>query len=307
MEIKKGIYVKLHGGIGNQFYQYCFAKYIESIFKNSIIILDTDFYSKIEEQKFPRENVFNGFLSDDSILFRNVEDFKINFVSRITKKLIKAKRNNKFITILNLLFGNYIIENIYTLENLKLLRFRRNKNIYFHGYWQDFKFIEYGINNLKIEFNTKFKYNIIAEKVALHIRRGDYLKISHNGKESIVLGLDYYACVIDYFTSLGYFEYEVFSDDLDWCLINLPKLFPNSIFRYDSKKLNDLECLCFMSSHSNIIVANSTYSLWSFYLSSIEKATIPNDWLLSNQSKGYDLVNFEKFQVKNGIAFSALF
>jgi len=304
MEIKKGIYVKLHGGIGNQFYQYCFAKYLEAVYVNHKIVLDTEFYREVEKQKYPRENVFTNVSNLNTVHFEDIGEFKLNMISRIAKKLAKQDKKYKIIYIFNLLFGNYIIENSWYVNNLKFLKFRKTGNLYFNGYWQDYKFINFGINSLKIELKQKFiHYDIIKEKVAIHIRRGDYLKISHNGKDSIVLGIDYYRAAIDYYNNFGFFQFEVFSDDLDWCKLNLSSFFSTSNFNYNSNEFSDLECLYFMSRHTNIIVANSTYSLWAFYLSEIKKATIPTNWININNSLGVNLINSSNFEILNGVSF----
>jgi hypothetical protein len=298
------IYVKLHGGIGNQFYQYCFAKYLESVYVNHQIILDTEFYREIEKQRYPRENVFTYLSNFYTIHFDDIGEFRLNIISRIAKKMAKRDKKYKIINIFNLFFGNYIIENSWYINNLKLLKFRKIGDLYFYGYWQDYKFIKYGIEDLKIKLEQKFPCYIIDKfKVAIHIRRGDYLKISHDGKNSIVLGIDYYKAAFDYYNNFGFYKFEVFSDDLAWCMINLPKLFPNFIFSYDSKKLNDLECLYFMSKHANIIAANSTYSLWAFYLSEIEKISIPSNWLNSYTNVGVNLVNSDYFGSLYGVSF----
>ena len=75
-----------------------------------------------------------------------------------------------------------------------------------------------------------------------------------------MLPLDYYRNAIHYFVDLGYKNFLVFSDDIEWCKLTLNDYFYEGIrFEY-SEGNNELQDLALMSSCEHNIVANSTFS-----------------------------------------------
>lgn len=68
-----------------------------------------------------------------------------------------------------------------------------------------------------------FDYEIKADAVSLHIRRKDYLQLSDH---LTVLPLLYYKNAINYFIERGYFNFKVFSDDIEWCKDYIPAIMP---------------------------------------------------------------------------------
>ncbi|MCX6297102.1 MAG: alpha-1,2-fucosyltransferase, partial [Bacteroidetes bacterium] len=175
------IVVKLMGGIGNQMFQYSFAKQL-SLKQGVDLKLD------ISE--------LNGKLVNEKYSIRDFElnNFNIN-ASVASENEIKAFQKNKFgklmdLVLLYLPFNNkkrYIREPYFRFFKKAL---SVNGNAYLDGYWQTEKYFE-GIRiellkdfTLKTELSEKSKE--IANKVltqqavSIHVRKGDYLSIEEN-------------------------------------------------------------------------------------------------------------------------------
>ena len=96
------------------------------------------------------------------------------------------------------------------------------------------------------------------EYVSIHIRRGDYINLSHihtNLSET-----DYYQKAINYFDSNQ--KFLIYSDDIKWCKEN----FKGQNFTYVEGSETDIQELHGMSTCSSNIIANSSFSWWAAYL-----------------------------------------
>ena len=145
--------------------------------------------------------------------------------------------------------NNYAIYTDFFCENNKM------ENFMLVGYWQTFKYFDSYRNELLDAFNLKYK--MLDGLISIHIRRGDYLNLSH---KLSLMPLEYYKNAISYFYDLGYRNFLVFSDDIKWC----KSVFNNSFYEnvsFDfSKDKSEIEDLSLMSSCEHNIVANSTFS-----------------------------------------------
>ena len=285
--------IKVHGGIGNQLFQLCFWKYI-FLKTDRNVKLDMKFFKDIDKQKYPRENCLDILFPDIENLYFIEKKIQKNLVSRFLLKNKSCKKFNLF-QIINSAIGNVLTDKSFFLtSNFNLLI---GKKIYYDGYWQQFKYLKFGLDEIKKALEIeKPVFNIEDDSIAVHIRRGDYLKISNDGINNIVLELEYYVRALEYFQcKFKKLKCEIFTDDYSWCKLNLNHLFPDIEFSYSGEFLDDLTSLFFMSKHKNIIVANSTYSLWGFYLSNCSIASVPLSWIKSNESNGNYLIDSKKF------------
>jgi len=104
-----------------------------------------------------------------------------------------------------------------------------------------------------------FHWELMEGLVALHIRRGDL--VTHQ-KITPLVKMSYYDRAIKHFTDLGYKNFLVFSDDINWCKQNLkqPVNFSFSTLT-DAKEDLSLQSCC-----EHQIISNSTFSWWSAWL-----------------------------------------
>lgn len=122
-----------------------------------------------------------------------------------------------------------------------------------------------------------------TNKVALHIRRGDYLKAQNFHKN--LWDTDYYQQAIALFPNETFLVFckdnqDPAQDKADrqWCRENLPKL--GIKFEMAPYEQTEVEDLNLMASCKSIIMANSSFSWWAAYLGDHEKVICPKDWFV---------------------------
>lgn len=157
-------------------------------------------------------------------------------------------------------------------------------NHYLYGYWQSEKyFVDYKdeilniLKNCEKENQLLDKYKVLSENaISLHVRRGDYVRVSPNN----VLSLDYY------YNALECIDYKnsyilIFSDDLEWCKENFKK-FEKVLFINE----NNFDSMIMMSLCKNNVIANSSFSWWGAWLNDNENKIVisPNKWFADNRS-----------------------
>lgn len=176
-------------------------------------------------------------------------------------------------------------------------RLDNKDNYYIKGYFQDEKYFKHIRSTLLKEFVPPEKIKISRElknalndneSVSLHIRRGDYVKLK------LSLNRLYYMKAIEYIKKIYNNPiFVVFSDDLKWVRENIDT---NSrvVYANEDGKLKDYEELFIMSRCKSNIISNSTFSWWAAWLNTYEKKIviapkkwmkpqeniIPNDWIV---------------------------
>ena len=175
-------------------------------------------------------------------------------------------------------------------------------NVSLHGYFQTEKYFKHIEDEIKQDFTFKNEIALICKHrmstmltpIALHIRRGDYLKNSayHNN-----LGLDYYAEALDKFDKSR--TVIIFSDDPQWC--KEQELFSEDRFLVAEGNSSYVD-LCLMSLCSDFIIANSSFSWWGAWLSKAvnKKVVAPEKWFGPNNSHlvTYDITPDEWVTIK---------
>ncbi|NII84686.1 MULTISPECIES: alpha-1,2-fucosyltransferase [unclassified Pedobacter] len=248
--------VKLLGGLGNQMFQYAFYRSLQN--SDLKVYADlSDFEEYPLHNGYELERIFNLNVKTPSEFILNL--FRPNQSKWIFRKL---KR------ILNL-------KNTYRAEENEFMfdaSFLNNANNYYFGYWQnegyflniadkirdDFKFPEIkGVEN-----QTVMQQIINNESVAIHVRRGDYLKDPLLGN---ICNLDYYEqAILSINSKIKNVQFFVFSDDITWCKQNL-KL-ENVTYIDWNKKNNSYIDMQLMSNCKHNIIANSSFSWWGAWL-----------------------------------------
>jgi hypothetical protein len=120
-----------------------------------------------------------------------------------------------------------------------------------------------------IERVLGYERELEGDTCSIHVRRGDYLNPSEG---QYVQGLEYYIRGVD---MLRADKYLVFSDDLDWCKVNLKG---NFIFIDDS----DIVSMFVMAYCKRHIVCNSSFSWWAAYLGG-GLTIAPSRWMIDNR------------------------
>ena len=148
------------------------------------------------------------------------------------------------------------------------------------GYFQTEKYFKHIEEEIRQEFMfideilepCKGMIGTLDNPLALHIRRGDYVKNSEN---HFNLPIGYYESALKHFDDDR--SVIVFSDDPKWC--HKQSLFEDDRFIISENEDNRVD-LCLMTLCKDFIIANSTYSWWGAWLSSNKnkKVIAPIQW-----------------------------
>lgn len=151
-------------------------------------------------------------------------------------------------------------------------------NIKISGYFQSYKYFDDHRDKILKDLNIENikdllekKYGNHSDYISLHVRRGDYLKLSdyhHN------LDIEYYKSATKHFDENS--KYLVFSNDIKWCKDNF--LFLNNVEFCENKE--DWEDMILMSLCGHNIIANSSFSWWGawFNTNQDKKVIAPRKW-----------------------------
>lgn len=226
---------------------------------------------------------------------------------------MQGNKPNKYLTNI---FRNFQFEN--EIPNLKRISengwfFTKinpewNQPIEFYGYFQSSQNF-YGFDSIikeKFRPTDEFLSKIFAiypqlehkNNLSLHVRRGDYLTVSHILP---VISKEYIDYCVNEINDYDYLF--VFSDDKQWVKNNLD--YPNMII---VEGLEDYEELWTMSLCKNNIMSNSSFSWWGVYLSNFDNKQVmcPYPWFGPGGEKKFDDIYDEnwkkvKLRYENGL------
>jgi hypothetical protein len=243
------IFVRIRGGIGNQFFQFAAAIALQQKFGGKIVLL-TDWYSSsqrgLEFDQFRRTFELDKLKSQ-----KNVKVISDNNVANKIEHICRRIANIFSETLI------FIDKN----EKTQLLRHRR---LYIEGTFlfclEHEPLKDLLLSKLKLADELhKNSINYIKKSnkrsLGIHIRRGDNVI-----QNTLLLPKDYYLNAVEYFANLD-LDIVIFSDDPKWC--NLQKEFAE--WRICSN-LSDIEQLFAMALCDYLIISSSTFSWWSAFL-----------------------------------------
>lgn len=267
--------VKLLGGLGNQMFQYAFAKTLED--KNVLFFGD-----------YHKNN------------FRKVElgyfNCKVNYLPNILYKLIKKfKKFKKYEDLRSGFYNENIIEN------------KNKESCIFIGYFQTEKYFKHLRAELLQDFEPKQELDpqnsLIAKdikntnSVSIHIRRSDYLTES-NKKIYGDTDINYYKRAIKYISDrVENIKLFFFSDDMEWVKQTFSDLPFEKRFIDINTGDDSYKDLVLMKNCKHNIIPNSTFAWWGAWLNRnpnkiviapkiwfynpnmVDKDIIPEDWI----------------------------
>lgn len=272
------IVVKIWEGLGNQLFQYAYAKAL---------------------QLRQHERVYLDFSAYSNRSYNPTRTYRSQQLSRFRITLTEYKNLNKYYFFLdekNLLNQciKYMSEREmfpYKYFSEKNVAFKQellqiNGNYYLQGWFQNEKYFKDYEDIIRKEFRLKDKIKIgndikeVLKKpntVAVHIRRGDYKK------HGSMLPMEYYDKAMERINSLiNNPLFCIFSDEIEWVEKNMK--FPGKCFYVNKNhQLTNYEELIVMSHCQHDIIANSTYSWWGAWLNSNKDKIVigPREWFLS--------------------------
>lgn len=316
-------------GLGNQLFQYAFARYLQELYKERGIVeeiainplyMNTNDFRKVSLHHF-KLNEHVRFM-DEGEQRKDLIDFKLkvllaNGVDLIPWKITKTHKplgQEKFIK--RAIKGMYYTYDPQTNFGAPL---SSAKVKYVFGCYQgveNFKPIKEIIKDefqvvtpMKVE-SQKVLDNIIAnESVCLHIRRGDYL--NDRWKNLQVCNFDYYNDALnEVLSKVDKPVFYVFSnshDDIEWIknnyhFVNRINDKPLHVFYVDLEN-QDYEELNLMKNCKHFIISNSTFSWWAAFLSENSKKLVcaPERWNLTyTDDSSIYLDGWSKIKLRRG-------
>lgn len=250
----KRVIVKLDGRMGNQMFQWAFARAYEA--KNGILPILDDSYETLKLQQFQ--------------LINYIKTVNKPIVNKVLRKIIPIRNLRNKLTEIKFTLP-VVQEEIYYKYEEKFLTIP--PPAYFRGYFQcekyyreirpvlleDFKLIK-PLNKQNLQIFEKIKN---TNSISLHIRRCDYLKSSRWG----VLDLDFYKKAVQIIQDQNNAEPTlfIFSDDINWAKNNMKFKQETVYVDVNSGKQGyfDLEL---MKNCKHNIIANSSFSWWGGWL-----------------------------------------
>ncbi len=289
------IVTKLHGGLGNQMFQYAIGRCLAEK-NNTVLKLDLSFYNNPPNGATPREYSLDFFKIKKNIA--SDEEIK-NF------KKYERKKGRKYF-FHNLFFSNssiHIKEKTFNFNNDTL---KKTDEAYLDGYWQSEKYFKNIEDIIHKEFTLKDELNENLQKItgeikktnsiSLHIRRGDYANDSKTNSYHGLCPMAYYNQAIKKITDeIKEPVLFIFSDDIDWVKENLKTNFPVAFIKGN----RDYEDLILMSLCKHNIIANSSFSWWGAWLNkNPDKIVVaPKNWFNDLKINSEDLMPNNWFKI----------
>lgn len=283
------IVIRLKGGMGNQMFQYAFAKGLAATLKTEVEIDCSLLLDRARR---------NGFIyrDYDLTIFNIEERFRVNPV--VLKTLYKFKSST---------FGNWL-KRIITLGKpiVKEKHFHADKsiikdpqdNVIYDGWWQSELYFENVKDLIRQEFTFKKPLLIktdIADRiksttaVCLNVRRTDFLTNSTLNSTN----KDYFMEAVRKMAELVKDPYFfIFSDDTKWCEENLILDWPSEVVQHDLKgeKFGNYMQLMILCKH--FIIPNSSFAWWAVWLNDTHGKHViaPKNWFNEGDYDTSDLI-----------------
>lgn len=277
-----------NNGLGNTMFQYALTIALRK--EDNARGVSTAFYAP--KSNFPDHNGYELLK-----VFNNVKPLDgLNLLQRIyikiAEKILPATQNQRRkLMYYKLLFAfrqRFITTEsiLYYPETYSM----KNRNAYYIGFFQSFRYFERCRNDILDAFS--FSEEKLSDKskkislkmqecnsVALHIRRGDYLKPHFVAGFGACCNLDYYRRAIEYiYNHVDNPHFFLFSDDPDWVKNNLK--IDGAVVIDFNVNTDSWQDLYLMTQCRHNVIANSSFSWWGAWLGTQEDKIIiaPKRW-----------------------------
>lgn len=284
---------QLTGGLGNQLFQYAFAKSLALRLKEELFL---------DISSFSWDTLRNYSLNSFSVSLNIASDVNISYVKNSYPFLLD-RLYYRFIRKKIPYFRTSSIQEPSFLYDSNFHNYRA-KNVYLSGYWQSEKYFknirttllsELRLDESMLSVMYKEFRDLIQKShnsISIHVRRGDYVSNKDTFAYHGTCELHYYQEAMQVIQqSLDTPTYFVFSDDKDF----VRTLFSNenNVFFIENIPF-DYEELILMSLCKHNIIANSSFSWWGAWLNQNEtkKVIAPKRWFANTamQNLTLDLV-----------------
>lgn len=193
------------------------------------------------------------------------------------------KHANEYLKIFKNFNWNKNTTNKISFTTIKLpfhyTKINPKRNVCYDGFFQSEKFFKHRELEIRTLFEpsteilqyiqTKYPFIFTTDVTSMHVRRGDYVKLSNTHPPQ---SIEYFNKAIEMIGTDSTFL--IFSDDLEWCKEN----FKGNNFIFSNEK--DYIELFMMSFCKNNIMSNSSFSWWGSWLNKNpnKKVIAPSLW-----------------------------
>lgn len=276
--------VKIKGGLGNQMFQYSFARLLQDISNEEVRLDMTPFEDRLDDPiRKPRilkmaisipvatkEEVSKICLLDHS-------GDMLTFKYRV-KTIIEKTINRQYFWESNRAY----------IDPQSIIKYQ-----YYDGLWQSWRYVDAIWNEIKTEFVPNYEIHESTQKmindvsyvnsVFIGIRKGDYTaEASHYGSFSNT----YYQKAMDYVSErIKNPIFFIFSNDIPWVKKNIDFSGRSIVFREPEEIIDDFEDLLIMAACKHSIIINSTYHWWGARLNEYPGKIVvaPKHWFFDDK------------------------
>jgi hypothetical protein len=284
--------VRISDGLGNQMFQYAFARKIQLLNKDNVY-LDIRF---LNNEDIKLRGIDSHIISNYGVRTFGLDMY--NIVLPIADKKVLRKwdyvwNDRNALRIFSDISEEGLFFRRYYEEGKTELKVDCLLPAYYNGYFFNLKYYDDIRSLLLKEFTLRDKIRLPRHlgyilkndnTIGVHIRRGDFLRVNRDISEK-----GYYKKALGYITNKVYNPtYLVFSDDIEWVKYNMH--FGEKTVYVSDMGFRDYEELMIMKHCRHNIIANSTFSYWAGYLNinpgkivvcpkGWKTETIPIDWV----------------------------
>ena len=273
------VIVQLHGGLGNQLFQYAAGRAISS---------RTGAPLKLDISLFQTYRLRTYRLG----LFSIIEQFacpeEIQRLRSPSIRQVRAWLSARMRRSLLPYYQHPVLRERSRSFDPNVLK--AGRNTYLIGYWQSEQYFADISGIIRNEFSLRHEPDEVnrlvlkemesTNSVSLHIRRGDYVVNPKTNRVHGVLGMDYYRTAVSFIAArVEQPRLFVFSDDIPWCQQHLEVPCPTFFMEHNAEE-KDYEDLRLMTNCKHHIIANSSFSWWGAWLSEYPQKLVvaPRKW-----------------------------
>ncbi len=276
------IIVKIHGGIGNQMFQYAAARQLALKHKRTLKLDITHYNTMILQNDLPyRSFDLAIFHIDENIAteseIRRYTAYSPSLLKRATKKVMNLIEPHSVVIEPHFHFWPQFLD--------------LHGKLFLNGYWQSEKYFLDCREVIKSDFEIRTTLDDTGREMAskitqsnsvcLNVRRQEF---ASNKYPNYFVGEDYYYKAIKEVekTALNP-HYFIFSDELNWVKKNLNIQSPHTFVEPGLYGEKFRDCLYLMSLCKHFIIPNSTFAWWAAWLGTFGKESnlviTPRKWL----------------------------
>jgi Glycosyl transferase family 11 len=292
----------LTGGLGNQMFQYA-AGLALAEHRRTVLKLDVSWFSSDPKYEAHNRyalscfNVTEQFATREEI--ERAQGVQLTRTERWATQLARPLRLRRYAN------RHAGASNLHYARQFRFYPefFEQPDPTYLHGMWQSEQFFAPVANLLRLHFSFRYPTQpAVAEmlqrirgggpSVAVHFRRGDYVRNATFAQDIGVVGFDYYARAMailrERHPNLSFY---VFSDDIDGIERDFRPPFPCTFVRA-TEPWHSYDKIRLMSACDHAIISNSTFAWWGAWLNPNPTKSViaPDPWFAAGKEDGGDLV-----------------